>query len=147
MEYLQQAKKNMAAMQAAAEMQANQAEMAYALRARMEELDALAATTSSPGPKVVTSLTAEDRYRFGLDSTHGASKSAKAQPAPREQAPREPRRSGGEQVHKAMPVGPSGPAPRGMSLTMDEATADLIRKLEACGEHENAKKLRASFAP
>ena len=29
---------------------------------------------------------------------------------------------------------------------MDAATSELIKKLEACGEYENAKKLRASFS-
>jgi len=141
MEYLAQAKQNMAAMQAAAQMQAGQAEMAYALRARMEELDRLAGTTSSPAGKVQSSLSAEDRYRFGLDSTMNSSagRSAKAQPAPREVRREQPREEPRAQQQQRS-------APRGASLGgMDPATADLIKKLEACGEIENAKKLRASF--
>merc|ERR1719482_1241740 len=105
MEYLEQAKANMQAMAAAAEMQANQANMAHALRARLEQLDALAASTSTPGP-AATCLSAEDRVRFGLDSTlNSTSRSAKAQAAPRTEA----RRTSGSTAAPG-PGYPAGPS-------------------------------------
>merc|ERR1711904_90981 len=70
MGYLEQAKANAQAMQAAAAMQADTANIAASLRARMEQLDAMAA---GPATTVGSSLSAEDRYRFGLDTTQKAS--------------------------------------------------------------------------
>merc|ERR1719261_328744 len=70
MEYLEQAKANAQAMQAAAAMQADTASIAASLRARMEQLDAMAA---GPATSVGSSLSAEDRLRFGLDTTQKAS--------------------------------------------------------------------------
>merc|ERR1711904_67936 len=70
MGYLEQAKANAQAMQAAAAMQADTASIAASLRARMEQLDAMAA---GPATSVGSSLSAEDRYRFGLDTTQKAS--------------------------------------------------------------------------
>merc|ERR1719261_1582996 len=70
MEYLEQAKANAQAMQAAAVMQENTASIAASLRARMEQIDAMAA---GPVTSVGSSLSAEDRHRFGLDTTQKAS--------------------------------------------------------------------------
>merc|ERR1719331_164410 len=105
----------------------------------MEQLDALAASTVSSTP-AATCLSAEDRVRFGLDSTlNSTSRSAKAQPATRS----DPRRSSGSTAAPSPArVGYPGSAPvpstdpHGLAGEMDAATADLIRKLEACGEVE-----------
>jgi hypothetical protein len=134
MEYLEQAKANAQAMQAAAAMQADTANIAASLRARMEQLDAMAA---GPAPSVASSLSAEDRYRFGLDSTQKASPGG--------------HRSSGASLSSSQRVAtqrPSQPQSHGPSSHkgMDAATSELIKKLEACGEYENAKKLRASLA-
>jgi hypothetical protein len=136
MEYLEQAKKNAAAMQAAAAMQDNTASIAASLRARMEQLDAMAAgpATSSVG----SSLSAEDRYRFGLDNTQKASPGGV----------RDQGSSLSSSQRMSASQRPALPKPQGAPnhKVMDAATAELIKKMEAVGEYENAKKLRASFS-
>merc|ERR1719428_496163 len=123
MEYLEQAKANAQAMQAAAAMQENTASIAASLRARMEQLDAMAA---GPVTSVGSSLSAEDRYRFGLDSTQKASPGGA--------------RAMGSSLSASQRV-PTQRQTLPQSSGMDAATSELIKKLEACGEYENAKKL------
>jgi hypothetical protein len=140
MEYLEQAKANAQAMQAAAAMQENTASIAASLRARMEQLDAMAA---GPVTSVGSSLSAEDRYRFGLDSTQKASPGGAR--AMGSSLQRDSRASASQRVptqRQTLPQSSGGANHKGM----DAATSELIKKLEACGEYENAKKLRASFS-
>jgi len=141
MEYLEQAKANAQAMQAAAAMQENTASIAASLRARMEQIDAMAA---GPATSVGTSLSAEDRYRFGLDSTQKASPGGV-----RDMGSSLQRGSGASASQRVATQRPQSlPQSHGASnhKVMDAATAELIKKMEACGEYENAKKLRASFS-
>jgi hypothetical protein len=135
MEYLEQAKANAQAMQAAAVMQENTASIAASLRARMEQIDAMAA---GPVTSVGSSLSAEDRHRFGLDTTQKASMGGI----------RDQSTSLSSSQRMMASQRPSLPQSQGASnhKVMDAATAELIKKMEAVGEYENAKKLRASFS-
>jgi hypothetical protein len=136
MEYLEQAKANAQAMQAAAAMQADTASITASLRARMEQIDAMAA---GPAVTVASSLSAEDRYRFGLDSTMKASTGGA-----RDQAAS---LSSSQRMAAQRPSPPQSYNPGATNHKgMDAATSELIKKMEACGEYENAKKLRASFS-
>jgi len=150
MEYLAQAKAAAAAATAAANMSSQQSHIAEGLRARMCQIDQLAGSCVSDSARL-SCLSAEDRRRFGLDSSGPAERSsgsrshgqelsrsgaqAQRMPARQLEPMRDPRASGRQQQSRRSSGGPA----------LDPATADLIRKLEACGEHQNAAKLRASF--
>jgi hypothetical protein len=171
MEYLNQAKANLAAMQQAVAVQAQQEQMAMLLRERMSQIDQMVAEPAEPVGSTTSYLSEEDRRRFGLDpggpSASTASRGrqpamqpAMAQPAGRMSgaAPAYPDRVPGPSAGYTPLAPPTGAASRPLvqqAMTrpmrpppagMDSGTAALIRKLEECGEYENADKLRRSFS-
>ena len=87
MEYLNQAKANLAAMQQAVAVQAQQEQMAMLLRERISQIDQMVAEPAEPVGSTTSYLSEEDRRRFGLDPGPATTGSRGRQPAMQPAAP------------------------------------------------------------
>merc|ERR1719171_3318913 len=118
MEYLNQAKANLAAMQQAVAVQAQQEQMALLLRERMSQIDQMVAEPAEPVGSTTSYLSEEDRQRFGLDPVTTSSSAARGrqpamQPAASAMASSGARSAG---VTPAYPQSVQGPSARYASM-------------------------------
>lgn len=134
------------------------------LRERISQIDQMVAEPAEPVGSTTSYLSEEDRRRFGLDPGPATTGSRGRQPAMQPAAPpmvapgarsgaapAYPERVPGPSAYTAIAAPPQAGSrpmrpPRAPPAGMDSGTAALIRKLEECGEYENADKLRRSFS-